>query len=278
MKKGLIRLFATATVVVALLFVIVLLVTVFGGITSNDFDNSLVKGLFVALGCVFVAFSVTTLVMLFINEELVKEIVLRTDKDGATRTTVGVIKKIAKKTSSVIPGVKCVKCAVVENEFGVRLKITVKVKGKNVDDVDAALRTLLDEAFMGALSFRFYSIEIKVKKLTPAYTVNATEVERVLAEQKEKAKKEEQAVVAGAEQGSEKEEVTGGSEKDPKEDGVTERKENVGMGSEENVANEESARENATAETPDKETPDKETETPVEEPKTSNEEDDADNK
>lgn len=176
MKKNMMRIFATAGAVVALVFVIVLLVTVFGGIEMTEFDNSLVKGLFVTLGAIFALLTALTLAMLFINDELVKEIVLRSDKDGGTRTTVGVVKNITKKTVALVEGVKCTKCAIVVNEYGVRLKITVSVKERDVREVENYLRALLEDAFMGALHFRFYSIEIKVKKLKPKHVVEAQEI------------------------------------------------------------------------------------------------------
>lgn len=198
MKKNMMRIFATANAVVALVFVIVLLVTAFGGISVEEFDNSLVKGLFISLGVIYLLLTGVTLAMLFINDELVKEIVLRSDKEGGTRTTVGVVKKITKNTAALVEGVKCSKCAVVVNEYGVRLKITVVVRERDVREVENYLRALLEDAFMGALNFRFYSIEIKVKKLKPNHKVDAVrimadadEAEKVrLAEEAERLEKE----------------------------------------------------------------------------------------
>ena len=182
MKKNFLRIMTTASIVVALLFVIVLLIAVFGGIHEDEFNNGLVQGLFVALGVVFVLLSAGTLTLLFINEDAAKEIVLRADKDGATRTTVGVVKKIAKETVALIDGVKCSKCAIVNNDYGVRLKITVKVQDVDVDEAEKYARACLEDAFLGKLNFKFYSIEIKVVKLKSKYAVDVDAVKKSVDE------------------------------------------------------------------------------------------------
>lgn len=183
MKKNFLRIMATASIVVALLFVIVLLIAVFGGITEEEFNNGLVQGLFVALGVVFVLLAAGTLTLLFLNEDAAKEIVLRADKDGATRTTVGVVKKITKETVALIDGVKCSKSAIVSNDYGVRLKITVKVQDVDVNEAEKYVRACLEDAFLGKLNFKFYSIEIKVVKLKSKYAVDVDAVKKTVDEQ-----------------------------------------------------------------------------------------------
>lgn len=197
------KIFATASAIIAIVFVIVLLVAVFGGITVEEFDNALVKGLFVTLGSIYILIMAFVLTMLFINDETVKEIVLRSDKEGGTRTTVGVVRKITKDTVALVEGVKCTKSAVIVNEYGVRLKIAVTVKGRDIEEIESYLRALLEDAFMGALNFKFYSIEIKVKKLEPKHKVNA---EAIMAEAD--AKREEARLEEAAAEDAEKAEET----------------------------------------------------------------------
>ncbi len=202
MKKNLTRIFATASAVVAIVFVIVLLVAVFGGIKEADFDNSLVKGLFIALGIIYLLLTAVTLVLLFINDELVKELVLSSGKDGGTTITVADVKKKTKTTVALIEGVKCTKCVIVDNEYGVRLKITIKVKERDICDIENYVRACLEDAFDGAYNFRFHSIEIRVKKLESKYKVDAPAImaredARVAAE-KEAAKKLEEAEQAAS--------------------------------------------------------------------------------
>lgn len=176
MKKNLTRIFATASAVVAIVFVIVLLVAVFGGIKEADFDNSLVKGLFIALGVIYLLLTAVTLIFLFINDDLVKELVLSSGKEGGTTITVADVKKKTKQTVALIEGVKCTKCVIVDNEYGVRLKITIKVKERDIGEIENYVRAFLEDAFKGAYNFRFHSIEIRVKKLESKYKVNAAEL------------------------------------------------------------------------------------------------------
>ena len=193
MKKTMLKIFATASAIIAIVFVIVLLVAVFGGITVEEFDNALVKGLFVTLGSIYILIMAFVLTMLFINDETVKEIVLRSDKEGGTRTTVGVVRKITKDTVALVEGVKCTKSAIIVNEYGVRLKIAVTVKGRDIEEIESYIRALLEDAFMGALNFKFYSIEIKVKKLEPKHKVNAEAIMAEADAKREEARLEEQA-------------------------------------------------------------------------------------
>ena len=200
MKKTMLKIFATASAIIAIVFVIVLLVAVFGGITVEEFDNALVKGLFVTLGSIYVLIMAFVLTMLFINDETVKEIVLRSDKEGGTRTTVGVVRKITKDTVALVEGVKCTKSAIIVNEYGVRLKIAVTVKGRDIEEIESYIRALLEDAFMGALNFKFYSIEIKVKKLEPKHKVNAEAIMAEADAKREEARLEEQAKEQNAEE------------------------------------------------------------------------------
>lgn len=193
MKKTMLKIFATASAIIAIVFVIVLLVAVFGGITVEEFDNALVKGLFVTLGSIYILIMAFVLTMLFINDETVKEIVLRSDKEGGTRTTVGVVRKITKDTVALVEGVKCTKSAIIVNEYGVRLKIAVTVKGRDIEEIESYIRALLEDAFMGALNFKFYSIEIKVKKLEPKHKVNAEAIMAEADAKREEARLEEAA-------------------------------------------------------------------------------------
>lgn len=248
MKKTMLKIFATASAIIAIVFVIVLLVAVFGGITVEEFDNALVKGLFVTLGSIYILIMAFVLTMLFINDETVKEIVLRSDKEGGTRTTVGVVRKITKDTVALVEGVKCTKSAVIVNEYGVRLKIAVTVKGRDIEEIESYLRALLEDAFMGALNFKFYSIEIKVKKLEPKHKVNA---EAIMAEAD--AKREEARLAEEAtEENSEKTEENPVAEVPAAEEAVevtAEASEEAAEETAEETAEEVSAEEKAEAET-----------------------------
>lgn len=169
MKKNLEKIFASCSIVVAIILIMVLVVTAFGGIEAEEFNSKLVQGLLITLAILYIVLSVVTLVLIFINSDVVKEITIRQDKGGTSRVSVGVITKLVKNTCKEIEGVKCQKVALVNNEYGVRLKVNVKVVDKDVVEAETYIRTLLEDVFDGEFGFRFSSIEIKVTALTPKY-------------------------------------------------------------------------------------------------------------
>lgn len=184
------KIFATASVIIAVVLILILVVTAFGGIDFEEFENSLVRGLFVTLGILYFVLSAITLVMTFVSDDAVKEIVLRSEKEGASKASVSVVRKLVKTTCASVDGVKCGKIAIISNEYGVRLKVAIKIVDKDVVETETYVRTMLEDAFYGALGFRFHAIEIKVTALQPAYKVDqesvAEKVEEILKENEEK--------------------------------------------------------------------------------------------
>lgn len=169
MKKNVIKILATASACVAVVLTIILIVTAFGGISMEEYDNSLVKWLITTMGIVYIISAALTLTMLFTNDETIKEIVLANGKEGSTRATLGVVKKIAKENCVAIEGVKFRKCAIAVNDYGVKLRVVVSINDSDVPAATRHLRAVLEDAYEGALGFRFFSVDIKVKKLKSKY-------------------------------------------------------------------------------------------------------------
>ncbi len=188
MKKNLEKIFASCSIVVAIILIMVLVVTAFGGIDANEFNSKLVRGLIITLAILYLVLSIISLVLIFVNSDVVKEITLRQEKGGSVRVTSNVITKFVKTTCKQVEGVKCQKVALVSDEYGVRLKTNVKVVDKDVLEAETYLRTLLEDVFLGEFGFKFSSIEIKVMALTPKYKADQAEVqakvEKKLAEMK----------------------------------------------------------------------------------------------
>ena len=188
MKKNLEKIFASCSIVVAIILIMVLVVTAFGGIDANEFDSKLVRGLIITLAILYLVLSIISLVLIFVNSDVVKEITLRQEKGGSVRVSSNVITKFVKTTCKQVEGVKCQKVALVSDEYGVRLKTNVKVVDKDVLETETYLRTLLEDVFLGEFGFKFSSIEIKVMALTPNYKADQAEVqakvEKKLAEMK----------------------------------------------------------------------------------------------
>lgn len=196
MKKNLEKIFASCSIVVAIILIMVLVVTAFGGIDANEFNSKLVRGLIITLAILYLVLSIISLVLIFLNSDVVKEITLRQEKGGSVRVSSNVITKFVKNTCKQVEGVKCQKVALVSDEYGVRLKTNVKVVDKDVLETETYLRTLLEDVFLGEFGFKFSSIEIKVMALTPNYKADQAEVqakvEKKLAEMKAQEEKNAQ--------------------------------------------------------------------------------------
>ena len=186
MKKNLEKIFASCSIVVAFILIMVLVVTAFGGIDANEFNSKLVRGLIITLAILYLVLAIISLVLIFVNSDVVKEITLRQEKGGSVRVSSNVITKFVKTTCKQVEGVKCQKVALVSDEYGVRLKTNVKVVDKDVLETETYLRTLLEDVFLGEFGFKFSSIEIKVMALTPNYKADQAavqaKVEKKLAE------------------------------------------------------------------------------------------------
>ena len=196
MKKNLEKIFASCSIVVAFILIMVLVVTAFGGVDANAFNSKLVRGLIITLAILYLVLSIISLVLIFVNSDVVKEITLRQEKGGSVRVSSNVITKFVKTTCKQVEGVKCQKVALVSDEYGVRLKTNVKVVDKDVLETETYLRTLLEDVFLGEFGFKFSSIEIKVMALTPNYKADQAavqaKVEKKLAEMKAQEEKNAQ--------------------------------------------------------------------------------------
>lgn len=177
MKKNLEKIFAPCSIVVAIILIMVLVVTAFGGIEATEFESKLVQGLIVTLAILYLVLAMVLLVLIFVNSDVVKEITLRQEKGGSVRVSANVVTKLVKQTCKQVEGVKCKKVALVSDEYGVRLKVNVKVVDKDVIEAETYLRTLLEDVFLGEFGFKFSSIEIKVMALTPKYKADQAAVQ-----------------------------------------------------------------------------------------------------
>ena len=183
MRKNIERILGAASIVIAFVLTVILLVTVFGGIEQSEFDNNLVKGLFITLAVLYFVLAGGLLAMLFGTSDAVKEITLRSEQGGSCKATLGIIRKLVKESFRDIPGVKTGKVTLVVNEFGVKLRVSVKITDRDVFETETYLRTLLEETFAGALGFRFHAIEFRVVEFRAKFKPDA---EKIDAEVREK--------------------------------------------------------------------------------------------
>ena len=182
MKKNIEKILASAGLIIAVVLIIILVVTAFGGIEQSEFDNQLVKGLIITLSVLYLLLAISSLAMLFMNNDAVKEITLRSEQGGSCKATLGVIRKLVKETFYGLEGVKTGKVALIVNEYGVKLKVSVRVTDRDVFETETYMRTLLEEVFKGALGFKFHTIEFKIVALQAKFKPDKAKVAEEVAE------------------------------------------------------------------------------------------------
>lgn len=170
------KILAIIGIVLAIVFAAVLLTTIFGGIDYQEFDNSLVRGLFIILSVIYIIVSALSLINLFSDNDIVKEIAVNRDRTGSTKATSSTIKSLIRKHLKTIEGVKCGKISLVLNEYGVSLRINVKMNDVEIKETTTYIKLLLDNVFETTLDYKFHSIDFKVQKLKSNYQPPAEEL------------------------------------------------------------------------------------------------------
>lgn len=182
MKKNIEKILASAGLIIALVLIVILIVTAFGGITESEFDNQLVRGLVITLSVLYLVLAISSLTLLFLGSDAVREITLRSEQGGNCKATLSVIRKLVKETFYGIEGVKIGKVSLIVNEYGVKLKVAVRITDRDVFETETYLRALLEEVFRGALGFRFHAIEFKIVSLQARFKPDKDKVEAQVAE------------------------------------------------------------------------------------------------
>ena len=182
MKKNIEKILASAGLIIALVLIVILIVTAFGGIEQYEFDNQLVRGLVITLSVLYLVLAVSSLTMLFLGSDAVREITLRSEQGGSCKATLGVIRRLVKETFYGLEGVKTGKVTLIVNEYGVKLKVAVRITDRDVFETETYLRTLLEEVFKGALGFKFHAIEFKIVSLQARFKPDKDKVDAAVAE------------------------------------------------------------------------------------------------
>lgn len=220
MKKNIEKIFTSCSLVVAVILIMILIITAFGGIKTEEFDSELVQGLLVTLAILYLLLAITSLVLIFIKNDVLKEITIRNGQSGSVKVSAGVVTKLVKSACNQVEGVKCKKVVLISDDYGVRLKVDVKITDRDVVEAETYLRTLIGDAFDAQFGFTFNSIEIRVMALQSKYQADQDKinelVEKKLAELKKAEAKEAE------KDDAQTEEVTDNSNNEPAVDEVAE--------------------------------------------------------
>ena len=171
--------------VISLFFVIMMLVTAFGGLELNDFDNSIVRALLICLAVIFAVLTGLAVFAAFQDNEKLSSVVLFKNKESATKATVAVVKRTAKRVVKEIPEAKLTKVQIVADDNGnVRLKVDVKLATDATMEVVTKVRALLIDTFANVFGIEFASIDFRIVKSKNSYLPSAAAVDKRVEELK----------------------------------------------------------------------------------------------
>jgi len=189
MKKTLTRILGASVSIVASLLIIILVITAFGGIKVEDIQKGLGKGLIIALSVIFLALMIVFFALLFSSDDVIKEIIIKSEHKGSVYATMSVIRKTVKKATAEMEGIKTGKVNVISTEFGVRLIANVKVVDQDAEIAAARVRLALEDEFKGSLGYTFNSIEVRIKSLQSQYAVDNEEIAKKADKEVKEARK-----------------------------------------------------------------------------------------
>lgn len=185
MKKIFEKVVTVTLGVISLFFVIMMLVTAFGGLELSDFDNSIVRALLICLAVIFAVLTGLAVFAAFQDNEKLSSVVLFKNKESATKATVAVVKRTAKRVVKEIPEAKLTKVQIVADDNGnVRLKVDVKLATDATMEVVTKVRALLIDTFANVFGIEFASIDFRIVKSKNSYVPSAAAVDQRVAELK----------------------------------------------------------------------------------------------
>ena len=171
--------------VISLFFVIMMLVTAFGGLELNDFDNSIVRALLICLAVIFAVLTGLAVFAAFQDNEKLSSVMLFKNKESATKATVAVVKRTAKRVIKDIPEAKLTKVQIVADDNGnVRLKVDLKLSTDATMDVVTKVRATLIDTFANIFGIEFASIDFRIVKSKNSYVPSAAAVDKRVEELK----------------------------------------------------------------------------------------------
>lgn len=186
MKKVFDKIISVTLGVVSLFFVLLMLVTAFGGLQQVDLDNNVVKALLITLAVIFALLTAFQVAISFRDDEKLNAVLLYKDKESSAKATVAVVKKTAKRVAKVMKAeAKIGKVQIVSDDAGnTRLKVDVKILTDRTEETSIKLRAILVESFKKIFGIEFSSIDFRIVKSKSTYVPGEAEVAARISELK----------------------------------------------------------------------------------------------
>jgi hypothetical protein len=163
MKKLLEKITSVALAVVSILFIALVWVVMFKPAIAADFNTSLVKAFVIILSSAFLILSGLNIYSSFVDNERLSDVLLFKDRESATKATVGVVKKTAKRITKNMEEAKIRKVTLYSDASGnISMNVEVKVRSDKTMDVITNVRALLIETFDEIFGIEFSAINFRV--------------------------------------------------------------------------------------------------------------------
>ncbi|HIV00630.1 MAG TPA: hypothetical protein IAB14_05930 [Candidatus Stercoripulliclostridium merdipullorum] len=188
MKKVAEKIISITLGAISLLFVVLSLVAVFGAVQTADFDNKVVHALIIILTVVFATLTGINIYLSFLENDKLRAVMLRKDGGSSTKATVAAVKSTIRRAVKPESRGKVKKVQLIVDDNGtVRLRIEVKIKADNTQEVIDKMRALIEETFRAVMGIEFQTIDFKIVNVKHAYRPDEKAVEARVAELKKQA-------------------------------------------------------------------------------------------
>ncbi len=176
MKRAFEKTICVVGIVLAVLFIAVVLLTSFNVINSEEFNNGILKAVFLVLAVLYGISAMFSAYFVFSTGDELKEVLVYNRQDSTTRVTKGVIKKLAKQSLKNEQGVKVKAVKVVLTDRGLNLRITIKTDSVDIPETTAYLKNILVDVFGKILLIKFKNIDFKLVGVKTSYEAPRAEI------------------------------------------------------------------------------------------------------
>lgn len=176
MKRAFEKTICVVGIVLAVLFIAVVLLTCFKVVDPEEFNNGILKAVFIVLAVLYGISAVFSAYFVFSTGDELKEVLVYNRQDSTTRVTKGVIRKLAKQSLKNEQGVKVKGVKVILTDRGLNLKITIKTDSVDIPETTAYLKNILIDVFGKVLLIRFKNIDFKLVGVKTSYEAPRAEI------------------------------------------------------------------------------------------------------
>lgn len=197
MKKLFERIVTVALAFTGILFVALLLVIMFKPDYAANLTNELVRVLVIIFSAIFGVLTALNIAAAFTDNEKISNVLLFKAKSGATKATIGVIKKTAARAAKQVEGARLKKVTLfVDENNDVRMKVDLKVKSADIEETVTKVRATMVNVFFEILGLEFTTIDFRLVSVKNNYVANSAEIDKKVAEFKSELQAEREKAAA----------------------------------------------------------------------------------